>query len=273
MDRHLLRQAAELAERGEAFALATVVDRRAPSSGRVGDACLVTASGEFHGFVGGSCTRPTVIEQALAALADGQPRLLVLSPDPADAHRPGASFFPMTCHSGGSVEIHIQPVLPPPRLLVYGITPAARALSRLGAAMGYRVWAFDPNAEKAAFPEAEAVFNEAAASGPAGGEVLAVVATQGEWDEDALLSALEQSPAYLGVVVSARRAEELKAFLRTRGCGPSAPRPGCASARARARRSPSASWRRSSSRARRPPLAPPRWRRRPRRRPSTPCAA
>ena len=48
---------------------------------------------------------------------------------------PGVVSLPMTCHSGGSVEIHIQPVLPPPRLLVYGLTPTARALVRLGSAM------------------------------------------------------------------------------------------------------------------------------------------
>jgi xanthine dehydrogenase accessory factor len=111
------------------------------------------------------------------------------------------------------VEIHVQPVLPPPRLLVYGLTPTARALARLGAAMGYRVWALDPGADTAAFPEAEAVFTDAGAAAPAGGEVLAVVATQGEWDEEAALAALRHAPSYLGVVVSAKRAEELREFL------------------------------------------------------------
>ena len=149
--RELLRLASELAQRGEPFAIATVVQRRAPTSSSAGDMGLVRSDGEFHGFVGGSCTRPTVVEQALAALSDGRPRLIALSPDPAGAS-PGATLFPMTCHSGGSVEIHIQPVLPAPLLLVYGLTPTARALVRLGAAMGYRVWAIEPAAEKATLP-------------------------------------------------------------------------------------------------------------------------
>jgi xanthine dehydrogenase accessory factor len=214
MRQELIRLAAQLAERGEAFAWATVVARRAPSSARVGDACIVTARGAFHGFAGGSCTRPSVIEQSLRSLQDGEPRLIVLSPDPEDATRPGAAVFPMTCHSGGSVEIHIQPVLPAPRLLVYGLTPAARALVRLGAAMGYHVFAIDPGAEPSTFPEAEAVVTDPGAV-PAAGErdVLAVVATQGEWDEEALLSALAQDPAYLGFVASAKRAEELRELL------------------------------------------------------------
>jgi xanthine dehydrogenase accessory factor len=211
----LLRIAADLVERGEAFALATVVARRPPSSARVGDAGLVTAHGIFHGFVGGSCTKPTVMEQGLRALADGKPRLIVLSPDPKDPSRKDAAVFPMTCHSGGSVEIHIQPVLPPPRLLVYGLTPAARALVRLGAAMGYRVTAVDPTVDRSAVPEAEAVFTDTAAviveKGPR--EVFAVVATRGEWDEEAILSALAHVPSYIGVVASAKRAEELREFL------------------------------------------------------------
>jgi len=212
--RELLRLASELALRGEPFAIATVVQRRAPTSSSAGDMGLVRSDGEFHGFVGGSCTRPTVVEQALASLCDGRPRLIALSPDPADAS-PGATLFPMTCHSGGSVEIHIQPVLPAPLLLVYGLTPTARALVRLGAAMGYRVWAIEPAAEKASFPEAEAVFGDAAAAIAEAStrEVFAVVATQGEWDEEATLAALAHAPSYLGVVTSATRAEELRAFL------------------------------------------------------------
>jgi xanthine dehydrogenase accessory factor len=215
VERDLLRLAAALVEKGEPFALATVVGRRAPSSARIGDALLVTDAGDAHGFVGGSCTRPTVVEQARLAIADGHPRFIVLSPDPQDPAHPGAAVFPMTCHSGGSVEIHIQPVLPPPRLLVYGLTPTARALVRLGASMGYRVTAVDPAADRPTFPEAEAVFTETH-SVPAvssGTETFAVVATHGEWDEEAVLGALEHAPTYVGVVSSAKRGEELREFL------------------------------------------------------------
>jgi xanthine dehydrogenase accessory factor len=213
MQRDLLRLAAELADRGETFALALVVDRHAPASARVGDSCIVTASGQVHGFVGGSCTRPTVVEQARLAMQDGRSRLIVLSPDPNDPAHPGAAIFPMTCHSGGSVEIHIQPVLPPPRLVVYGLTPTTRALVRLGAAMGYRTVAVDPGADRAAFPEAGAVLADPAAVPAAAGETFAVVATHGEWDEEAVLAALALAPSYVGIVSSAKRSEELREFV------------------------------------------------------------
>ena len=78
----LLILAADLVRREEPFALATVVRRQPASSAQSGDTAIVTASGDFHGWLGGSCTQPTVVREALRALADGKPRLIALSPDP-----------------------------------------------------------------------------------------------------------------------------------------------------------------------------------------------
>jgi xanthine dehydrogenase accessory factor len=213
----LLQLAAELARRSEPFALATVVSRASPISAHLGDMAIVTLAGEFHGWIGGSCTRPTVIAEAAKALADGRPRLVALAPEPDAQRRPGLSVFPMTCHSGGSVEIHIQPVLPTPRLLVFGVSPPARALARLGKAMGYRVEVVDPQADAAAFPDADAVLTDPQAPDlereRAGAPTFAVVATQGQWDEDALLVALALRPDYAAVVASPRRFAEMRAVI------------------------------------------------------------
>ena len=157
MHAELLRMAAELAERREPFVLAVVVRRRPASSAQAGDMALITAAGDFHGWLGGSCTQPTVVREARLALADGKPRLLALSPDPEAERRPGVAVFPMTCHSGGSVEIYLEPILPAARLLVFGVSPIARALVKLGKAMGYTVIAIDAAAEPALFPEADRV--------------------------------------------------------------------------------------------------------------------
>jgi len=211
----LLELASELARRSEPFALATVISRGAPISAQVGDMALVTLAGEFHGWVGGSCTRPTVIAEALKSLGDGRPRLVALAPDPETYKRPGLSVFRMTCHSGGSVEIHIQPVLPAPHLLVYGASPTARALARLGTAMGYRIHAVDPEADGSAFPGVETI-----ATHPDGIHIekssvpiSAVVATQGQWDEQAIVAALAHTPDYLGVLASTKRFAEMRAWL------------------------------------------------------------
>ncbi len=228
MHSDLLLLASDLAKRGEAFVLATVVRREAPSSARVGDSALITQGGTFHGWLGGSCTQPTVTHEAIRALADGVPRLIALSPDPDADRRAGVTALPMTCHSGGSVDIYIEPVLPAPRLVVFGVSPVAQALARLGRAMGYAVDAADPAADRATFPEASRVLTSLDApelrlgAGGPHGQVFAVVASMGQSDEDALLAALALKPAYLGVVASRRRCDEVRQAALARGASPEA---------------------------------------------------
>lgn len=221
MRRELLTLASTLAAREEPFALVTVVRREAPSSVRVGDAALVTRDGHYHGWVGGGCTRSTVLREALLAIADGQPRLLGLSPDPSSERRPGVIALPITCASGGTVDLYVEPVIPVPRLVLFGTSPAARALARVGHAMGYRVDVVDPDADAAAFPEAECVLTELAPEGIRPGAFV-LVATMSERDADAIEAALRAAPAYLGVIASRTRFGELREALLQRGVSPAA---------------------------------------------------
>jgi xanthine dehydrogenase accessory factor len=207
----LLALAAKLSAGGERFALITVVRREPPSSARVGDTALVTASGQYHGWAGGGCTRETVVREAQAAMADGEPRFISLSPQ-ADTARPGMVALQMTCDSGGTVEIYVEPVLPAPRLLLFGATPAVRCLSRIALAMGWQVDVAHPDAEPADFPGAHSVQKAfVPQSLPEGGHVL--VATMGDDDVDVLRAVLASRPAYVGVIASRKRFEELKAHL------------------------------------------------------------
>lgn len=216
MRKDLLLLAADLARRGEAFVLATVVRREPPSSARVGDTALVTPGGAFHGWLGGSCTQPSVVRESLQALTDGQPRLIALSPDPHSDLRPGVIPIRMTCHSGGSVDIYLEPQRPAPRVIVFGVSPVAQALARLAKVLGYDVDAVDPDADRAAFPEADRVLTDrtpATVRPTTGGRLSAVVATMGQWDEDATATALSLGAEYVGVVASRKRWGEIRATL------------------------------------------------------------
>jgi xanthine dehydrogenase accessory factor len=217
----LLQMAADLAQREEPFVLAVVVRRQPASSSQAGDMALITASGAFHGFLGGSCTQPTVVREAQRVLAEGKPRLVALAPDPETARRPGVTVFPMTCNSGGSVDIYLEPVLPSPRLVVFGASPTARALARLGKAMGYSVIAVDPAAEPDLFPGADQVVTDLGRAprlyAPAKGPRFAVVATLGERDEEAIRDALALAPNYLGVVASRKRFAQMRETLLETG--------------------------------------------------------
>ncbi|MBI4060340.1 MAG: XdhC family protein [Elusimicrobia bacterium] len=212
----LLALASSLAAREERFALVTVVRREPPSSARVGDTAVVTEKGDYYGWVGGGCTRSTVLREALRAIAGGEPRLLSLSPDPAGARRPGVVALPMTCDSGGTVEIYIEPVPPVARLLLFGSSPVVRVLARIGRAVGYRIEVIDPDADQADFPEAERVLKEIAPDAvPRGAHVL--VATMGERDLKTIEAVVTRAPAYLGVIASRTRFAQLRDALIARG--------------------------------------------------------
>ncbi|HEX4496300.1 MAG TPA: XdhC family protein [Thermoanaerobaculia bacterium] len=221
MRAELLRMAADLAQREEPFVLAVVVRRQPASSSQTGDMAVITAGGVFHGWLGGSCTQPTVVREARLALAAREPRLVVLAPDPELERRPGLTVFPMTCNSGGTVEIYLEPVLPAPRLVVFGVSPTARALARLGKAMGYSVVAVDPAAEPDLFPGADQVVTDLGRAprlyAPSKGPRFAVVATLGERDEEAIRDALALAPSYLGVVASRRRFAQIRETLLAGG--------------------------------------------------------
>src|SRR5512146_2350727 len=136
----ILHDATELADAGEAFALATVVWRLGPSSGKQGSRAIITADGELRGWIGGACAEPTVIREARAAIADGQPRLLLLGPADkfGDAVPDGMTVVPISCQSEGALEVYIEPVLPVPHLVIVGDSPMARTLASLARALGWR---------------------------------------------------------------------------------------------------------------------------------------
>ena len=77
----ILSRAAKLGGLGCPYALATVVAVSRPTSAKPGARGIVHPDGTIEGWVGGSCAQPTVVAEALRALADGEPRLLRISPD------------------------------------------------------------------------------------------------------------------------------------------------------------------------------------------------
>ena len=66
-----LSTANELLAQGEPFAIATVVRYEAPISGKPGNKAIIRADGKLIGWIGGGCSQPVVVKEALKALADG----------------------------------------------------------------------------------------------------------------------------------------------------------------------------------------------------------
>lgn len=199
----VVEKAVELARRGEDFVLATVVWRQGPSSGKHGSRAIVTASGELHGWIGGACAEPVLIREATRALADREPRLLLLGTTDELSQVPeGMTHIAISCQSDGAMQIYIEPVQGAPHLVVVGHSPMAQTLCQLATDLNWRAEVIDG-------PEFTTADIDARA--------LVVVATQGHGDEEVMEQAIAGGPAYLGVVASRRRGEAILGYLADRG--------------------------------------------------------
>lgn len=211
-----LSKAEELLAKDLPFAVAVVVRYQAPISGKPGNKAIVFPDGKMWGWIGGGCAQPVVIREALKALADGQPRLVRISP--SSSPEEGIVDYAMTCHSGGTLDIFIEPVLPKPQILVLGRSPVAVALAKLAAAASYAVSVAAPGADRENFPGAGLVRADLDLSQlRITAKTFIVVSTQGECDEEALEKALGTSAAYVGFVASKVKAGKVLGYLRGQG--------------------------------------------------------
>ena len=216
----LLELAFELERAGQPFALATVVRAEKPTSAKPGAKAVVTAEGSLAGWVGGSCARPTVIREALSALRDGEPRLVRLCPPEklGGAPQEGVVEVALTCISGGTLEIYIEPHVPRPHLVAVGHLPVAEALARLGKDAGYEVTIMGLDIAPDRFAWADRAINHLDFSQVRpGARTYIVIASHGNYDEEALEGALKSGTEYVGLVASAKRAEAVIRYLRDAG--------------------------------------------------------
>lgn len=208
MAEDLLALAHELARRSEPFVLATVVRCERPTSAKPGAKALIRQDGAVSGWIGGSCAEPIVVREALKALADAQPRFIALMGEGSTGleKREGVLEYAMTCHSGGTLEIYIEPFLPKPELLLFGRGPVVETLEKLGQAMGFTVHVVSSEAP------AEGIRQLRKAQ-----RTFVVVATHGTFDEEVLAETLRGEVGYVSLVASRRRAAAVVESLRARG--------------------------------------------------------
>ncbi len=226
----LASEEAALVDRREAYARVTVVWARSPVSARPGDVAVVTADGHLRGWVGGSCSEPVMVRQALEALQEGTPRLVHLAP-PEDlaADRDGLVTVPLTCASEGSLEVLVEPRLPSPHLVVIGRAPVVRALAVMAGAVGFDVAVVERDdsdrsdgSDGSELDGITVIQGLDLAKAGAGPDSFVVVATMGRYDEDAVEAALAAGARYVALVASARRAAAVREVLAGAGVAPEA---------------------------------------------------
>ncbi|MBV8485015.1 MAG: XdhC family protein, partial [Verrucomicrobia bacterium] len=174
--------------------------------------------GTVWGWIGGGCVQPLVVREALKAIADGKPRLVRVAPSKTAEPEEGTVSYAMTCHSGGALDIYIEPILAKPQILIFGRSAVAKALCSLGKAIGYRITVMAAGAVPESFPEADTVKKEMNLSGvELGPETFIVVSTQGEQDEEALEQACGTDVPYISFVASNVKSHKLFESLAAKG--------------------------------------------------------
>jgi len=201
---------------GNPFAIATVVRAEKPTSAKVGAKAILTEDGTLSGWIGGSCAEPTVKRESKKALQDGQPRLIRLCPPEKMGQAPqeGVIEIALTCISGGTLEIYIEPQLAQPHLVVIGHLATAEALVSLGKGLGWRISLMGLEVTRERFPNADHIFDELDFSKlTIAKNTHVVVASHGNYDEDMLVAALQSDAPYVALIASKKRASAILQYL------------------------------------------------------------
>ncbi|MER7917234.1 MULTISPECIES: XdhC/CoxI family protein [unclassified Streptomyces] len=194
--RPVLTAALATAARGEAAALARIVEGPAGLPGR---ALLVRPDGSYDGGYGAHPELDrTVAAEARALLDAGRTGTLEIG---AQGSRCGAP-----------VTVLVESSVPPPRMIVFGAIDFASALVRVGKFLGYHVTVCDARpvfATRTRFPEADEIVVEwphtyLERTGTDGRTVLCVLTHDAKFDVPLLKVALRLPVAYVGAMGSRR---------------------------------------------------------------------
>ncbi|MDH3710253.1 MAG: XdhC family protein [Cyclobacteriaceae bacterium] len=211
MFKDYLNKAQELVDRGEPFVIALVVGYEAPISGKPGYRAIVTQDGNIWGWIAGGCSQSIIVEESLEVMKTGKPRLIKITPD---MENDNPNHRQMSCHSGGTLEVYLEPVVPKPHIIIMGISATASSLCRLSKAMEYQVTALGPASDKF-MPEADSCMDSFDVPGLSATEnTFVVVVTQGEGDEVALEAALKINAPYCAFVASKKKAQAVFRYLQ-----------------------------------------------------------
>ena len=211
----LIYQISKYMGQGEEFAVAQVIWREAPSSGKPGDKAIILKDGTMIGWIGGGCVKGIAIKEAHEAIRENKSRLVRINPDEVNGEEDSNhKTYRMTCHSGGTMELFIEPITPNPQLIIVGTSNIAMALSKLAIAANLRVNVLSNDVHKGMFPGVNNIHDRVDFSKiNIDQNTFIVVATQGEDDEESIRKALETSCNYVGFISSLRKSVKIKEYL------------------------------------------------------------
>ena len=201
---HPLSKLAEAIDRQQPAVLATVIEIKGASPAKVGAQIVLLADGTTAGTVGGGKLEASILQDAQAALNDGQPRLAhyALAEEGQDA-------IGTLC--GGEVRVFIQPYAPAPQLIIVGGGHIGRPLKVMGETAGFKVIVVDVEAGRANVPELSTRSRSRLDS------YVVLITTDHVSDEAALRRVINSPVRYIGMIGSRAKCQTILDHLRADG--------------------------------------------------------
>jgi xanthine dehydrogenase accessory factor len=214
----LYEEIVRLRKDGRRGAVATIVNVRGSIPSFKTAKMLVRDDGSIIGTIGGGCVEAEVWQAAREVMESEKPRTLTFDLNQDPKYDTG-----LVC--GGTLEIFVEPILPPADLYIFGAGHVAASLYKVARIAGFDVTIIDDReayANRERFPEAQEViaedFDKAAAGLTPAESSYIVIVTRGHRDDMRMLRWAVQTPArYIGMIGSKRKTITIFKELQNEG--------------------------------------------------------
>jgi xanthine dehydrogenase accessory factor len=211
----------KLRQEGRRGAVATIVNVRGSIPSFETAKMLVRDDGSIVGTIGGGCVEADIWQAAREVMESEKPRTLTFNLNQDPKYDTG-----LVC--GGTLDIFIEPVLPPALLYVFGAGHVSVNLYKVARSAGFDVTVVDDRAAYAnreRFPDAKAIiaedFDQAMSRLTPGDSAYLVIVTRGHRDDMRVLRWAVQTPArYIGMIGSKRKTIAIFKELTKEGLSP-----------------------------------------------------
>jgi xanthine dehydrogenase accessory factor len=218
MEVDLFDEIQRLRQSGRKAALATIVQIRGSVPSFQTAKMLVRDDGSTLGSVGGGCVEAEVWAAAQDVLREEKSRVMSF-----DLTEDSMAESGLIC--GGKLEIFIEPILPTPKMVIFGAGHISTQLSKIANVAGFKTTIVDnrpayANADR--FPEAETIysqsFEEAFEKMLPNENTYIVIVTRGhQEDENVLRWAVRTNARYIGMIGSKRKVRTIFQNLEREG--------------------------------------------------------
>ena len=208
----------KMRQEGRKAALATIVQIRGSVPSFQSAKMLIRDDGSTLGSVGGGCVEAEVWTAAQDVIRDEKSK--VMSFDLTDESMAESGLI-----CGGKVEIFVEPILPTPKMVLFGAGHIATQVSKIATIAGFKTTVVDnrpvyANAER--FPEAEAIYPDSFERAfeelvPNENTYIVIVTRGHQEDQNVLRWAVQTNARYIGMIGSKRKIRSIAEQLESEG--------------------------------------------------------